>query len=177
MNISPLVKKLRVPLIIAVLFVGSTAMWLFAAPVETRKAADDSEHTKAKSQKQLFRTFAATLTQATLVGNFTETGKGQEALREERYEIESVEHVEGEMWLFKARITYGEKDVTLPLTLPVRWAGDTPVICVDNMGFPGLGTYTARVMIYSDHYAGFWNGENHGGHLFGLIKRGVIETP
>ena len=61
--------------------------------------------------------------------------------------------------------------MTLPLTLPIRWAGDTPVICVDKLGIPGLGVYTARVMIYADHYAGFWSGANHGGHLFGIIKK------
>ena len=73
--------------------------------------------------------------------------------------------------MFEARITYGEHDVTVPLTLPVKWAGDTPVITVDNMGIPGLGLYTARVMIYADHYAGFWSGGDHGGHLFGVIER------
>jgi hypothetical protein len=27
-------------------------------------------------------------------------------------------------------------------------------------------------MIYRDHYAGFWSGADHGGHLFGMIERG-----
>ncbi|HEX6963094.1 MAG TPA: hypothetical protein VF175_14590, partial [Lacipirellula sp.] len=71
---------------------------------------------------------------------------------------------------------YGDHDVTAPLTLPIRWAGDTPVICVDELPIPGLGAFTARVMIYRDHYAGFWAGKDHGGHLFGVIQRGKPEN-
>lgn len=108
---------------------------------------------------------------ATLVGHFTVTGvemKG--ALPKERYELGEVKQLESGDWLIQARIRYGEHDVTLPLTLPIRWAGDTPVICVDEIAFPGLGTYTARVMIYRGHYAGFWTGKDHGGHLFGVVE-------
>ena len=106
-----------------------------------------------------------------LVGHSTTTGGEDTKLEPERYELQSVKHVGKDQWLFTARIAYGEHDVTLPLTLPVRWAGDTPVITIDNMGIPGLGTYTARVMIYADHYAGFWSGGDHGGHLFGVIEK------
>jgi hypothetical protein len=134
-------------------------------PVE--KPASNVEQTESER----FAALEKSLTGAALVGNFTVTGRENTELTEERYELQSVQHVKGELWLFQARIRYGEHDVVLPLTLPVRWAGDTPVICVDNMGFPGLGTYTARVMIYADHYAGFWSGGDHGGHLFGVIER------
>ena len=113
-----------------------------------------------------------TLSGATLVGNFTVTGQEKTELSAERYELKAVQHVEGELWMFQARIRYDEHDVTVPLTLPVRWAGDTPVICVDNIGVPGLGVYTARVIIYANHYAGFWSGGDHGGHLFGIIEKG-----
>lgn len=114
--------------------------------------------------------FETALTGVALVGHSTVTGNDSTKLEPERYELQSVKHVAEDRWLFTARITYGEHDVTVPLTLPVRWAGDTPVITVDNMGIPGLGTYTARVMIYSNHYSGFWSGGDHGGHLFGEIK-------
>ena len=124
-----------------------------------------------QTDSERFAELEKTLTGATLVGNFTVTGQEKSDLTKERYELQSVQHVEGELWLFQARIRYGEHDVTLPLTLPVRWAGDTPVICVDKMGFPGLGFYTARVMIYADHYAGFWSGDDRGGHLFGTVEQ------
>lgn len=138
-----------------------------AQPQPSSEPATPAPPTKA----ELFAALEKTLTGATLVGNFTVTGGDNDKLTEERYELQGVQHVEGDLWQFQARIRYGEHDVALPLTLPVRWAGDTPVICVDKMGFPGLGTYTARVMIYADHYAGFWSGGNHGGHLFGVIER------
>ena len=45
------------------------------------------------------------------------------------------------------------------------------MICVDRLGIPGLGVYTARVMIYADHYAGFWSSADHSGHLFGIVEK------
>jgi hypothetical protein len=103
------------------------------------------------------------------------TGKEASGPKPERYELTSVKHVGDGNWLFVARIQYGDQDVTLPITLPIQWAGNTPVITVDNIGFPGLGTYSARVMIHKDHYAGFWSGGathngSHGGYLYGVVE-------
>lgn len=123
-------------------------------------------------QEKLYAELEASLSGAALVGQFTVTGEETNNPQAERYELTSVKHVGDGQWLFVARIQYGEHDVTLPITLPIKWAGNTPVITVDNIGFPGLGTYTARVMIYEDHYAGFWKGSDHGGHLFGVVERG-----
>jgi hypothetical protein len=125
-----------------------------------------------------------TLSGSALVGHFTVTGEeanGKPA--SERYELGEVKHLGSNQWLIQSRIKYGDHDVTVPLTLPIRWAGDTPIICVDEVPIPGLGTFTARVMIYRDHYAGFWTGKDHGGHLFGVIERGdkkdaaAVKTP
>ena len=125
----------------------------------------------AKGQVEHFADFEKALQGAALVGHFVVTGDKETELKQERYELENVRHVKDNQWLFSARIQYGDHDVTLPLTLLVKWAGDTPVITVDNLSVPGLGTFTARVMIYADHYAGFWSGGGHGGHLFGVIER------
>jgi hypothetical protein len=151
------------------------ATWSSAQQQSSREPAAAKEPTEAER----FAALEKTLTGTTLAGNFTVTGRENVELTPERYELGTVEHVEGELWLFQARIRYGEHDVTLPLTLPVRWAGDTPVICVDKLGVPGLGTYTARVLIYDDHYAGFWSGGDHGGHLFGVVDRAkaAVEPP
>jgi hypothetical protein len=155
------------------LAMGMMVTTLVIAALATAQPQSSSEPVAPKqpTEAELFAALERTLTGATLVGNFTVTGREDEKLTAERYELQGVRHVEGELWLFQASIRYGEHDIALPLTLPVRWAGDTPVICVDKMGFPGLGTYTARVMIYADHYAGFWSGGDHGGHLFGVIER------
>jgi hypothetical protein len=125
----------------------------------------------AGPQAERFAALEKALSRTALVGHFVVTGEEEIELKSERYELKSVRHVGGNQWLFSARIKYGDHDVTLPLTLPVKWAGDTPVITVDKMPIPGLGTFTARVMIYADHYAGFWSGGDHGGHLFGVIER------
>jgi hypothetical protein len=132
-------------------------------------------------QEKLDKALEQSLSGATLVGHFTVSGTEASDLKPERYELASVKHVGDDNWMFVARIKYGDHDLTLPITLPIRWAGDTPVITVDKISFPGLGTYTARVMIYDDHYAGFWSGaagkdQRHGGHLFGVIERTTVEN-
>jgi hypothetical protein len=151
---------------------AAVAGLLIASLVDAQPpAAEQGGAAVESTEAQRFAALEKTLSGATLVGNFTVTGREKNEPTEERYELKSVRHVEGELWLFQARIRYGEHDVTVPLTLPIRWAGDTPVICLDNMGIPGMGVYTARVMIYADHYAGFWSGGDHGGHLFGIVEK------
>ena len=128
------------------------------------------------TQEQRFTALEQSLTGTILEGHFTDSNDAETSLRAERYELKKVQHVKDDYWLFQARIKYGENDVTLPLTLPVKWAGDTPVVSIDKFPVPGLGTYTARVIFYADHYAGFWSGADHGGHLFGKIIRPEKES-
>jgi hypothetical protein len=142
---------------------------LLAASLVAR--AQEAKPTEAERFAELEKTLSG----AALVGHFTVTGGREMTPRTERYDLGEVKHLEGENWLITSRIRYGGNDVSIPLTLPIRWAGDTPVITVDDMAFPGLGTYTARVMIYRDHYVGFWTGKDHGGHLYGVIERGKAE--
>lgn len=117
--------------------------------------------------------FTAAMRNASLVGGFTTAGEPQAAappqVRPERYDLGEVRKVSDGLWLFPTRVRYGGRDVTLPITLPVRWAGDTAVIVVDNVGFPGLGEYSARVLIHDGRYAGYWHGGGRGGHLFGSV--------
>jgi hypothetical protein len=86
-----------------------------------------------------------------------------------------VAKLKGDYWLFETRIQYGDQDVQLPLTLQVKWAGDTPVITLTDVAIPGLGTFTARVLVYRDQYAGTWSGAMHGGQLFGRIEQPAAE--
>ncbi|HWE00989.1 MAG TPA: hypothetical protein VG326_01170 [Tepidisphaeraceae bacterium] len=110
------------------------------------------------------------MTNASLAGQFTIDGENT-APKKDHYTIVSVKKLRGDLWLFNARIQFGSKDVTVPLVLPVVWAGDTPIITVTNVGVPGIGSYTARVMIFDDHYAGVWSGgPTHQGLLFGRIE-------
>jgi hypothetical protein len=135
---------------------------------EPVKAADPSP-----KRVELEAAFSKMLSGATLEGSFTSTGAGFDPtkLSSEKYTLGDVKKIEGNYWLIPARIEYGEHDVTIPLVLPVRWAGDTPMIVVDNVGLPGFGTVSARVMFFADHYAGYWQHGKSGGHLFGMITR------
>jgi hypothetical protein len=82
-----------------------------------------------------------------------------------------VVKLQGDVWLFTARLQFGEQDLTVPLPLEVKWAGDTPVLTVTDFAIPGLGTFTSRVMIYRGQYAGTWQHGDVGGHLWGRITK------
>ena len=125
----------------------------------------------AEDTNQLEREFQRMLTGAVLEGFFSEDGAADKPLKRDRYTIAGLEKLSGDLWLFKARIQYGEKDLTVPIPLHVKWAGDTPVISMTDFVIPGLGTFTARVLFYRDHYAGTWSGTDHGGKLFGRVLR------
>jgi hypothetical protein len=126
----------------------------------------------AASQAELETKFAAALSGVELVGRFTnDADGGGQVLKEERYTISKVSKLKGDTWLFQTRIRYGDRDLSLPLPLEVKWAGDTPVITLTDLPIPGLGTFTARVVIYRDQYAGTWSAPDHGGHLFGKIEK------
>src|SRR5438105_4557180 len=119
----------------------------------------------------LERQFEKTMSGATLVGHFSVDGEESSA-KEERYTISKVTKGEGDEWTFYARMQFGKADLTLPVMLPVKWAGDTPVITVDQVRIPGMGTYSARVMIDGTRYAGTWSGSpTHGGQMWGRIVR------
>ncbi|MCP4193616.1 MAG: hypothetical protein GY768_23640 [Planctomycetaceae bacterium] len=110
------------------------------------------------------------MSNSTLVGNFTIDGQSGE-MKEERYELKGVSKLPlGDYWMFRARIRYGDHDVTVPLSLQVKWAATTPVITLDKVTVPGLGTFNARVLIDGDRYAGTWDHGEVGGLLFGRIE-------
>ena len=118
----------------------------------------------------LEKKFQDSLSGATLVGYSTRLNKPGVS-GEERYVIESVSKMTGDLWLFRARLRFGSHDLALPIPIAVKWAGDTPVITLTDLSIPGLGTYTARVLIYRDQYAGTWSGKNEGGQMFGKVVR------
>lgn len=132
-------------------------------PAEEKPAEEKSAERIAKLEKHL--------SGSTFVGRFTIDGKEGE-LKEDRYELQSVTKMPtGDLWLFKTRIKYGDHDVTVPLPIPVKWVDDTPMIVVDQLAIPGLGTFDARVVISGDRYAGTWQHGDVGGHMFGRIER------
>lgn len=121
---------------------------------------------RATLEKQL----AEKLNHARLIGFYSAVGqKGPPT--EDEYTLGEVQKKEGDKWLINANLQFGKKVVNVPLEVPILWAGDTPVIAVTNFTVPGLGTYTARVMFYGNHYAGTWSSAKHGGYMWGRIQQ------
>jgi hypothetical protein len=48
----------------------------------------------------------------------------------------------------------------VPLPLEVKLADDTSVITLAGQALPGMGTYTARAVVYRGQYAGTLSGRN-----------------
>ena len=160
-----------------ILAVGATAADSFPEGEKTKAANQDDakdEEAAAKKQRELEGKFKEALTNATLDGRWYLIKDGELGKeRKEKYSIRSAikNPLVTDGWLILARVQYGDKDVTLPVPVRVKWAGDTAVIQVTDAGLPGLGTYTARVMIYNGYYAGTWFGKGYGGILSGKIVK------
>jgi hypothetical protein len=120
-------------------------------------------------QEALVTQFAQTMSGATLEGSYTVTGEKDAETKTDKYTLGKVKHIKDDLWSFETRIQYGDHDVTVPLPVEVKWAGDTPVITLTDMEIPNLGTFTARVVVYRGHYAGFWSAGDHGGNMWGHI--------
>jgi hypothetical protein len=150
-------------------------LWAVSGPAQEKKA--DKPATEKPAEKgpldraALEKKFEETMSGAVLVGGFSVRGKDNGPPKTDRYTIVKVSKLKDDSWLFFARIEYGGKDITLPMPLEVKWAGDTPVITLTDVTIPRLGTFTSRVMIYRDQYAGTWQHDDHGGHMWGRIER------
>jgi len=126
---------------------------------------------KEPSKDELFKSFEKSMKNVRFSGHFTITGQKIPPSKE-TYEIQNVQKLgDGDLWIFTARIKYGNKDVVLPMPLPVKWVGRIPVITMDKVTLPGLGTFSAHVVIDGDKYAGTWAHGDVGGHLYGTISR------
>jgi hypothetical protein len=133
--------------------------------------ADDKPESPPE-QAALEKKFAEDMSGVIFAGHFSVTRDGKETPAEmEKYTIASVSKVKDDVWRFTARIQYGKHDVTIPMDLQVKWAGDTPMISLTNLTIPLLGTFTSRVLIYGDRYAGTWEHGKTGGHLWGRIEK------
>ena len=146
-------------------------------PAETEAKPEADAPTAEAKQAALFKQFEKTLTNAEMTGQFTLVGKEVPPIKES-YTIHSVKKMsQGDYWVFTARIKYGKKDITLPMPLQVKWAGNKPVIYLDNVTIPGLGTFSSYTVIDGDKYAGTWQHGDVGGHMFGTITPAKPKAP
>lgn len=149
---------------------------------QDKKATRPAERTDVKADKptraELEKRFQDMLTGAVLKGTWQMTrGKGLEGKaplsepKPDKYTIDSARKIGGDRWVIIARIEYADKNVKVPIPVRVVWAEDTAIITLDEFAVPMIGTYSARVMIYRNFYAGTWFGSDYGGVLSGQIVR------
>ena len=148
------------------------AVLVFALLATASSTASGLDQEVSDAQKKLEDALVARLSNTTLVGSFTIDGNLSGPLQPERYEIESVTKVAGNLWTFMTRIKYGDTDVRVPVTVPVVWADDTAMVSLTNASIPGMGSeFSARVIFHENRYAGTWQHGSKGGHMFGMIQR------
>jgi hypothetical protein len=119
------------------------------------------------------RRFAESMRDASLVGTFNLASDEKGTLHPDRYDISSVQKVGDDLWQFNATMSCCGLDgsTAVPIVVPMRWIGDTPVILMTDTSLPGMGTFTVRLLFYGDHYAGFWQHGPNGGHMIGRIEK------
>lgn len=134
---------------------------LFAAAALAQQP--DVQMTPAEKQ------FQEQMTNVTMTGFFT---VGDEAAtQEDKYIIDKVVKVKEDLWNFDARMQYGQREFKATVPVPIKWAGDTPVITLANYVIKGQGVYSARILIHNGGYAGTWGSQSKGGKMFGKIVK------
>ena len=117
--------------------------------------------------------FTERMRNVTLRGSFTVDGREGRTPREDRYDIESVEKVGDDLWRFNAGMKCCGVNGVVPVVVPMRFVGDTPMIMMTETSLPRLGTFTVRVFFYGDRYNGTWQHGAVGGHMFGRIEKRI----
>jgi hypothetical protein len=152
--------------------------------VRVGAAVDPASLTEAE------RRFTEQMRDVKLVGTFTVSGRdggasegaggaGRGEGRGERrggaspdgYEIASVEKVGDNLWRFNAGMQCCGVKGRIPIVIPVRFVGDTPMIMMTDTEIPGVGTFTVRLFFYGDRYSGTWQHGKVGGHMSGRIEK------
>jgi len=123
------------------------------------------------------RQFTERMRGVSLVGSFTVTGREDRPPRPDRYDIASVEKVGTDLWRFNADMECCGGIRGIPVVVPMRWNGDTPMIMMTDTSLPGLGTFTVRLFFYGDRYAGTWQHGATGGHMSGRIEKRIHTAP
>src|SRR5690242_12301218 len=133
---SSIMRKSRGPSLLAVLFILAGIRFAMAADEPAKSAPGGSQPAAPDlDQAALEKAFAEKLSGAVFVGSYSVTNAdGKEsAAQMEKYTIAKVAKIKDDSWMFTARIEYGKNNVFVPMTLQVKWAGDTPVITLTDL--------------------------------------------
>lgn len=156
---------MRFPSISTTLAATTIAACLFGLAAPSVGAQDSQTERDAR--------FEALMAGARLVGEFSvDTGQTGDAPRPDLYSVSELEKGEGDVWIFHYTMSYGgNQGTTFDIPVRVVWADDTPMLTMTDQEVSGLGTFTVRVMIHGDRYAGTWQHGAFGGHMWGKIAR------
>lgn len=116
------------------------------------------------------RAFTERMRNVELVGSFTTDGREDRTPSPDRYGVSSVEKVGDDLWRFNASMDCCGINGDIPVVVPLRWVGDTPMIMMTDTSLPGVGTFTVRLFFYEDRYAGTWQHGERGGLMYGRIE-------
>ncbi len=122
------------------------------------------------------RQFTERMRDVNLVGSFTVAGKEDRTAQPDRYGIKSVEKVGNDLWRFNAEMHCCGVNGAVPVVVPMRWVGDTPMIMMTDTSLPGIGTFTVRLFFHGDRYSGTWQHGETGGLMSGRIESGRISV-
>jgi hypothetical protein len=146
------------------------SLGIFSASSIGQETARPAQATPTRAE--LEKKFEETMSGASLIGYFTVAGAEKpSAPKDDQYRVSKIEKMPDGRWLFTASMSYGDRSVAIPMPFEVQWAGDTPVITLTDQTIPGLGTFSARVLIYEGHYAGTWKHGQVGGHMWGKVVK------
>jgi hypothetical protein len=84
---------------------------------------------------------------------------------------ETARQTMSDLWRFNASMKCCGVNGSIPVVVPMRWNGDTPMIMMTDTSLPGVGTFTVRLFFYGDRYAGTWQHGAVGGRMSGRIEK------
>ena len=121
--------------------------------------------------------FADDLAGKTLTGSYAvDAAAAGATLKTDSYRIAAVRRTGDETFVVEAVIGYGQTDLTIPVTVNVRAAGDVPVLVIDDLAIPMMGEGFGSKIVFDferGRYAGTWRHGDVGGAMWGRI----VETP
>lgn len=162
----PLRTRVRRRICLLLAFLQLPFLWLPAAGEVPNAEAGET------ALNALETALVATLQEATFIGRWHPIADGEVgAERRDQYRIAGAEKIGDNRWIIRARLSAEVPDLIIPVPLRIEWAGDTPVLIVDDFGLPGMNPYSARVLIFDDTYAGTWSGGGMAGLIGGIIVR------
>ena len=162
-------RLMGIGLVIVLVALGVAGGWLAGRLGLGARAVDPA------SLSELERGFAERMENVALVGTYS--ARGRDGRSEDRYEIASVEKIEDGLWRFNARMNCCGVNGDIPVTVPLHWVGDTPMIMMTDTSIPGVGTFTVRLFFYGDRYSGTWEHGDVGGHMSGRIEKLGTQDP